>query len=95
MTSLKTGHQIGQYSVEIEREDFHKPPGAGVMSQKTILSVAAEAILMFVDDALAGRGLLPNRVDSFKVVLRCLVNILGSVASDTRHWTLRRRICIM
>ena len=95
MTSLKTGHQAGRHSIVIEREDFHKPPGAGVISQKTILSVAAEAILMFVGDALAGRELLPIRTGSFKVVLRCLVDILGSVASDTRHWTLRRKIYIM
>ena len=95
MTSLKTGHQVGRYSVVFDRKGFHKPPGAGVISQKTIFSVAAEAILMFVDDALAGRELLPNRTGSFKVVLRCLANILGSLASDTRHWTSRRKDYIM
>ncbi len=95
MTSLETGHQAGRHSIVIEREGFHKPPGAGVISQKTILSVAAEAILMFVGDALAGRELLPNRTGSFKVVLRCLVSILGSVASNTRHWSSRRKIYIM
>ena len=95
MTSLKTGRQVGRYSIVIEREGFHKPPGAGVISQKTIWSVAAEAILMFVGDALAGRELLPNRTGSFKVVLRCLANILGSVASDARHWASRGKVCIM
>ena len=94
MTSLETGHQAGRHSIVIEREGFHKPPGAGVISQKTILSVAAEAILMFVGDALAGRELLPNRTGSFKVVLRCLANILGSVASDTQCWASRRKIAL-
>ena len=79
----------------IKRGDFHKPPGAGVISQKTILSVAAEAILIFVGNALAGRDLLPNRTGTFKVLLRCLASILGSVAFDTRGWGSRCKTCIM
>ena len=95
MASVENGHQKGRAQTVIKGEDLCKPPGAGVISQKTIFSVAAEAIVSLVGNALAGRDLLPRRTGNFKVVLRCLASILVSFAFDTWHWASRRKTCIM